>query len=117
MVRDFSLISFASLRCLLTRRVDGDFDLCPEPGKALLETQERQPVSIGMIVAVKLSDQCIGSLEMREGSLGVLSAVEIGNGIRRNCPQASSDRRRDRLVAVILFHPGSSSFEGCVLPV
>ena len=32
-------------------------------------------------------------------------------------PQASSDRRGDRLVAVILLHPGSGGFERRVLPL
>ena len=112
MVGDFTLKPFAPLGCLLTRRVDGDFDLRPEPGETLLEAQERQPVSVGMILTVKLSDQCIGSLKVREGRLRVLSAVEIGDGIRRNSPQASSNRRWDWLVAVILLHPGSGGFEG-----
>jgi hypothetical protein len=116
MVGDFNLMSFASLRCLLTRHVDGDFDLCPEPGKALLEAQKRQPISIGMILTVELTNQGVGSLNVRQCSLRVLSAVEIGDGIRRHSPQASSDRKWDRLVAVILLYPGSSRFEGCVLP-
>ena len=76
MVDEFTLKPFAALGCLLTRRVDGDFRPGPEPGETLLEAQERQPVSVGMILTVKLSDQGIGSLKVREGRLRVLSAVE-----------------------------------------
>ena len=65
MVGDLTLKPFAALGCLLTRRVDGDFDLRPEPSEPLLEAQERQPVAVGMILAVKLPEQFIGSLKVR----------------------------------------------------
>src|SRR5271157_4415756 len=111
MLGDFSLKPFATLGRLLARTVDGRLDLCPETGQSLLEAKKRQPVEIGTIIAVELPEQFISPLEVRVGRMGVLLAVQVGDGIRCNTSQASSDRRGDGLVAVILLHPGSGGFE------
>src|SRR4051812_19759530 len=108
MVGDFTLKPFAPLCFLLTRHVDDDFDLRPEPGETLLDAQERQPVTVGMILALELPEQFISPLEVRVGGMGVLLAVQVGDGIRRSTSEASSDRRWNGHVAVILLHPGSS---------
>src|SRR5271157_1151932 len=117
MLGDFSLKPFATLGRLLARTVDGRLDLCPETGQSLLEAKKRQPVEIGTILAMELPQQFISPLEVRVGGVGVLLAVQVGDGIRCSTSQASSYRRGDGLVAVILLHPGSGGFERRILPL
>ena len=59
-----------------------DLDLRPEPGQPLLVAQEGQPVAVGVVLAAELPEQLVGPLEMLVGGLGVVPAVEIGDGIR-----------------------------------
>ena len=70
-----------------------------------------------MILAAELPEQFVGPLKMLLGRRGIFLPVQVGDGIRGDTAQASSDRRGDRLVAVVLLHPGGGGIERRVLPV
>jgi len=83
MVGDVCLKLLTAMYRRLARRLDGQHDLLAKPGQSILETEQRESIAVGVVLAAELAEEFVGKLQVVLGDPRIVMPIQIGDGIRR----------------------------------